>query len=207
MSLADEVAELRRRVANMVRRGVVEEVIPGSPVRVRVDIGDVISPPLPWIQVQSGHYMQASNYPAPGDAATVISEAGDLCNGQVYPGVNIDAIPVPAGSEHEHIILFDTGTEIRYDRQANALFITLAEGGSYKITGKGTLDGPVEITDTLTVQGKTTLNADAVVKANLSVGGEVSDHRGTMSQIRLVYNGHTHRGDSGGTTGQPGQQM
>lgn len=47
MSLADEVAELRRRVADMVRRGVVDEVIPGSPVMVRVDIGDVLSPPLP----------------------------------------------------------------------------------------------------------------------------------------------------------------
>ncbi|HAW3842197.1 TPA: hypothetical protein JLU55_004514 [Escherichia coli] len=34
MSLADEVAELRRRVADMVRRGVVDEVIPGSPVMV-----------------------------------------------------------------------------------------------------------------------------------------------------------------------------
>lgn len=30
MSLADEVAELRRRVADMVRRGVVDEVIPGN---------------------------------------------------------------------------------------------------------------------------------------------------------------------------------
>ncbi|HAV7685029.1 TPA: phage baseplate assembly protein V, partial [Escherichia coli] len=99
MSLADEVAELRRRVADMVRRGVVEEVIPGSPVMVRVDIGDVLSPPLPWIQVQSGRYMQVSNYPASGDAVTVISEAGDLRNGRVYPGANIDAIPVPAGSE------------------------------------------------------------------------------------------------------------
>lgn len=86
MSLADEVAELRRRVADMVRRGVVDEVIPGSPVMVRVDIGDVLSPPLPRIQVQSGRYMQVSNYPAPGDAVTVISEAGDLRNGRVYPG-------------------------------------------------------------------------------------------------------------------------
>ena len=207
MSLADEVAELRRRVADMVRRGVVDEVIPGSPVMVRVDIGDVLSPPLPWIQVQSGRYMQVSNYPAPGDAVTVISEAGDLRNGRVYPGANIDAIPVPEGSEYEHVILFDTGTEIRYDRQANALSITLAEGGSYKITGRGTLDGPVEITDTLTVQGKATMNAEAVVKADLMVGGEVSDYHGTMSQIRIVYNGHNHRGDSGGSTGQPGQQM
>ncbi|EIY3353993.1 phage baseplate assembly protein V [Escherichia coli] len=170
-------------------------------------IGDVLSPPLPWIQVQSGRYMQVSNYPAPGDAVTVISEAGDLRNGRVYPGANIDAIPVPEGSEYEHVILFDTGTEIRYDRQANALSITLAEGGSYKITGRGTLDGPVEITDTLTVQGKATMNAEAVVKADLMVGGEVSDYHGTMSQIRIVYNGHNHRGDSGGSTGQPGQQM
>ncbi|HIA7666824.1 TPA: phage baseplate assembly protein V [Escherichia coli] len=170
-------------------------------------IGDVLSPPLPWIQVQSGRYMQVSNYPSPGDAVTVISEAGDLRNGRVYPGPNIDAIPVPEGSEYEHVILFDTGTEIRYDRQANALSITLAEGGSYKITGRGTLDGPVEITDTLTVQGKATMNAEAVVKADLMVGGEVSDYHGTMSQIRIVYNGHNHRGDSGGSTGQPGQQM
>lgn len=44
-------------------------------------------------------------------------------------------------------------------------------------------------------------------KADLMVGGEVSDYHGTMSQIRIVYNGHNHRGDSGGSTGQPGQQM
>ncbi len=207
MSLADEVAELRRRVADMVRRGVVEEVIPGSPVMVRVDIGDALSPPLPWIQVYSGRYMRVSNYPSPGDSVTVISEAGDLRNGRVYPGANIDAIPVPAGSEDEHVVLFDTGTEIRYDRKASALTITLADGGSYKITGKGTLDGPVEITDTLTVQGKTTVNAATEIKEDLNVGGEVCDYRGTMSQIRLVYNGHNHRGDSGGSTGQPGQQM
>lgn len=54
MSLADEVAELRRRVADMVRRGVVDEVIPGSPVMVRVDIGDVLSPPLPGFRYSPG---------------------------------------------------------------------------------------------------------------------------------------------------------
>ncbi|EGZ8549983.1 phage baseplate assembly protein V [Escherichia coli] len=207
MSLADEVAELRRRVADMVRRGVVEEVIPGSPVMVRVDIGDALSPPLPWIQVQSGRYMQVSNYPAPGDAVTVISEAGDLRNGRVYPGANIDAIPVPAGSEHEHVILFDTGTEIRYDRQANVLSITLAEGGSYKITGRGTLDGPVEITDTLTVQGKTKINADTQVLGNIGASQEITDKTGSMSKIREIYNTHDHPGDSGGTTRKPNQEM
>ena len=39
----------------------------------------------------------------------------------------------------------------------HALTITLADGGTYKIVGKGTLDGPLEITDTLTVHGKNRL--------------------------------------------------
>lgn len=81
------------------------------------------------------------------------------------------------------------------------------KAAAIKLQAGGTLDGPVEITDTLTVQGKATMNAEAVVKADLMVGGEVSDYHGTMSQIRIVYNGHNHRGDSGGSTGQPGQQM
>ncbi|HGH3389926.1 TPA: phage baseplate assembly protein V [Citrobacter freundii] len=207
MSLADEVAELRRRVADMVRRGVVEEVIPGSPVMVRVDIGDVLSPPLPWIQVQSGHHMQVSNPPAPGDAVTVISEAGDLRNGRVYPGANIDAIPVPQGTENEHVIRFDTGTEIRYDRKKNALAITLAEGGTYKITGRGTLDGPVKITDTLTVQGKTQINANVNVKGNIGASEDITDRVGSMNRMRETFNNHDHPGDSGGTTNKPNQKM
>jgi hypothetical protein len=71
----------------------------------------------------------------------------------VFPGWNTGGLPVPEGSDSEHITRYGDGTEIRYDRAAHALTITLAGGRTYKIIGKGTLDGPVEITDTLTVQG------------------------------------------------------
>ncbi|HIF3244305.1 phage baseplate assembly protein V [Salmonella enterica] len=207
MSLADEVADLRRRVANMVRRGVVSEVRMGSPVTVRVAVGNITTPFLPWIQTQSGRHMQVSNPPAPGDAVTVLSESGDLRNGQVWPGQNIDAIPVPAPSETVHAIRFDDGTSVCYDREAKALDITLAEGGKYRITGEGTLDGPVEITKTLTVRGKTQIDADTNVKGNIGASEDITDKTGSMRGIREIYNGHNHPGDSGGSTGEPEQKM
>lgn len=89
MSLADEVAELRRRVADMVRRGVVDEVIPGSSVMVRVDIGDVLSPPLPWIQVQSGRYYGSAGLNQ-SLAAVLEANPGLADLGPLYPsGVEI----------------------------------------------------------------------------------------------------------------------
>lgn len=150
-----------------------------------------------------------SNPYAVGDAVTVLSEAGELNNGRVFPGWNTGGLTVPEGSDSEHITRYGDGTEIRYDRAAHALTITLAEGGTYKIIGKGTLDGPVEITDTLTVQGKTQINADTNVAGNIGATQEISDGTGKMSGIRETYNRHDHKenGDGGGTTNPPNQKM
>lgn len=177
----DELAELRRRIANIIRRGVISEVKMGSPIKVRVKLGeDEQSPWLPWCQTQSSAYVQYSDPPAVNDAVTIFSEAGDIQNGRVYPGANIDAIQVPAGSENEHVILFDDTTEVRYDRSEHHLKILLIEGGKYLIRGEGTLDGNVLITKELTVKG------------NIYGKSEVFDISGSMNQIRTIYNGHTH---------------
>lgn len=44
---------------------------------------------------------------------------------------------------------------------------------------------------------------------DFAASGEVSDGVGTMSAMRMTYNGHTHKenGDGGGTTDAPGQSM
>lgn len=173
----------------------------------RVDLGDIITTWLPLCQGFSGTNRADSNPYAVGDAVTVLSEAGDLNNGRVFPGWNTGKLPVPEGSDSEHITRYSDGTEIRYDRNAHALTITLADGGTYKIVGKGTLDGPVEITDTLTVQGKTQINADTSVAGNIGASKEITDKSGSMSKIREVFNNHDHRGDSGGLTDKPNQKM
>jgi phage baseplate assembly protein V len=48
-----------------------------------------------------------------------------------------------------------------------------------------------------------------VVNGNLEATGEVKDSKGTMEQIRSIYNGHTHpeTNTAGGSTSSPTQQM
>jgi len=40
-----------------------------------------------------------------------------------------------------------------------------------------------------------------------STAGEVKDRVRTLAADRQIYNGHTHPGDSGGTTGAPNQSQ
>ncbi|MGG8285601.1 phage baseplate assembly protein V [Klebsiella sp. 141162] len=201
--------DLQRRLANLVRRGVIHSVKHDGIPKCRVDLGDIITTWLPLCQGFSGANRADSNPYAVGDAVTVLSEAGELNNGRVFPGWNTGGLPVPEGSDSEHITRYGDGTEIRYDRATHALTITLVEGGTYKITGKGTLDGPVEITDTLTVQGKTQINADTNVTGNIGATREISDGAGKMSDIRSTFNRHDHEenGDGGGITNPPNQKM
>nr|WP_321573313.1 phage baseplate assembly protein V [Obesumbacterium proteus] len=198
--------DLQRRLANIVRRGVIQAVKHGKIPKCRVSIGELVTDWLPLCQGFSGGFRSDVNPCTVGDAVTVLSEGGDLNNGRVFPGWATGGAPVPEGSESEHITVYGDGTEVRYDREAHALTITIAAGGTYKIVGKGTLDGPVEITDTLTVQGVTTINANTTVKGNIGATGEISDGKGKMSGIRLTYNGHTHT-ETDSVTKEPNQKM
>lgn len=204
--MSDMEGDLQRRLANIVRRGVIHSTQHGKIPKCRVSIGELVTDWLPLCQGFSGGFRSDVNPCTVGDAVTVLSEAGDLNNGRVFPGWATGGAPVPEGSESEHITVYGDGTEVRYDREAHALTITIAAGGTYKIVGKGTLDGPVEITDTLTVQGKSTMNADVSVKGNIGATGEISDGKGKMSGIRLIYNGHTHT-ETDSVTKEPNQKM
>lgn len=204
--MSDMEGDLQRRLANIVRRGVIHSTQHGKIPKCRVSIGELVTDWLPLCQGFSGGFRSDVNPCTVGDAVTVMSEGGDLNNGRVFLGWATGGAPVPEGSESEHITVYGDGTEVRYDRETHALTITIAAGGTYKIVGKGTLDGPVEITDTLTVQGKSTMNADVSVKGNIGATGEISDGKGKMSGIRLTYNGHTHT-ETDSVTKEPNQKM
>lgn len=204
----DILADLQRRLANIVRRGVIHSVrTDGGIPECQVDLGDIVTTWLPIFQGFAGKNRSDNEPFAVGDPVTVLSEAGELNNGRVFPGWNTGAMPVPDGAEGEHITRYGDGTEIRYNRDEHTLRIVLAAGGSYRIVGNGTLDGQVEITNTLTVQGTTQINADTRVTGNIGATEEITDKKGSMSKIREVFNHHDHPGDSGGTTNQPNQKM
>lgn len=60
---------------------------------------------------------------------------------------------------------------------------------------------PVTITDTPKLRVEADIEATGQIKDICDSGGK------TMSGMRTTYNGHTHPGDSGGTTGTPNQGM
>lgn len=48
---------------------------------------------------------------------------------------------------------------------------------------------------------------DVYMDGNLRVDGDVYDGLGPMQEMRDIYNGHYHTGDSGGSTSDPNQEM
>lgn len=86
-------------------------------------------------------------------------------------------------------------------------FILLARGRVMEIVAGAALNVTApEVTVTATTQ--VTIDTPQMrVTGDLSVDGEVSDHSGTVQGVRDTYNGHTHTGDTGGTTSTPHQEM
>ncbi len=199
--MTDISGDLQRRLANMVRRGVIHSVQSGPIPKCRVDLGETLTDWLPVCQGFSGAYRSDRQPVAVGDAVTVLSEAGELNNGRVFPGWNTLAQPVPGDNDDEHLTRYGDGTEVRYNRNTHSLTITLAENGSYRITGKGVLDGPVEIT------GELTAGKNVRVNGSLDAGQDISDKSGKLSAVRRIFNVHDHPEGSGGTTRRPNQQM
>lgn len=205
--MSDDLGDLTNRVANLIRRGVIHSVTLSQHPTCRVRLGDIITAELPICQWYASKYRQDIDPFAVGDAVTVLSEAGDLRNGRVYPGWNIDAIPAPGTDENTHKTVYNDGTTVSYNRETHHLEIVIAQNGTYKIVGDGTLDGHVHITRTLIVDEETLLRKDTWITANLAVDYEVSDRLGTMNEMRVTYNGHNHIGDSGGMTRAANQKM
>ncbi len=119
-----------------------------------------------------------------------------------------------------------------YDRFGNLVIdvtkdhnITVAGDQNVTIEGDGnaTIGGALNITvtgdanitaanATITTTGDTTIDASTVkITGDLEVDGDITDNAQTnpnnMGAMRSVYSTHTHPGDSGGTTGQPNQQL
>lgn len=192
-------SDLRRRVRDMVRSGVVHSV-QISPPRCRITFGidpvsgnEHVTGWLPWF-TRSDTEKQEWSVPAVGSAATVFSEGGELRGGVVLAGYITDDQTVASDSPHQHVTRYSNGATVKYDTQVNQAEVLLPEGGKVIIIASGgiELQGNVKITGDLNVTGNVTDND----------GGS-----GSLQDLREKYNSHTHNenGDGGGTTDSPNQ--
>ena len=211
------LVELARRLANVVRPGVVAEA-DYALARARVKYGEAsaagggnteaVTDWLPWLAGRAGGDIEWWA-PEVGEQVLVLAPSGELATGIVLAGLYSDARPAPASSSDRHVTRYIDGAEIEYDRAAHRLRAVLPEGGTAEITAPDgvTITGDVAITGDVTVTGGLTatenidadgnVTADGNVEAggNVEADGNVSDGSATtssMSAMRTKYNAHVH---------------
>jgi len=178
MNLHFEVAELNRRLANMLLLGKVvdvsfDECIP----KVKVTIGDLQTTWLPMLVQRAGSDVSFWALEK-GEQVLVLSPSGELTQGVVLGSINQKSTPSIGDSNDIHRTEYSDGAVIEYDRKAHYLKIALPPGGKAELIADGGL----------------TVTGDVKVTGNIESTKEIIDHTRSMQEDRDIFNPHTHGG-------------
>ncbi len=212
MNIAAELAELRRRLDNMIRTGVITEVNL-SENTCRVQSGDLHTDFLPWLTPRAG---SASLWWAPnvGEQVILYSLGGHTETGFVGPSLFCENNPPASRQAGVLAIQFDDKASLTYDSNAGALSAagmksaTVDTGEtitahSKQVTVKATvkvlLDTPVvECTEKLIAKSLS-------VTEGGEMKGDISHSGGKFTSNGITVDDHAHSGvqTGGGQTGKP----
>ena len=204
-------ADANRRLENIVRFGTVKTINPSKPIpRVIVNLGDIETPEIRCLNIRSGDDA-TWDMPSINEECVVISPCGDIGpTSFVLYGFYNDDHPAPSDDLNQKIRMFADGCVIAYDVAAHHLSAVLPSGGTAVLTA----DGGVTVNGDTTINGNLQVNGSTAMTGNNTVGGsqlvQGSSHSsgtfssgGDVTASGISLTGHTHPGDSGGTTGGP----
>lgn len=186
------IAELRRRLDNMLRLGTIAEVDHAG-ARCRVQSGSITSAWLPWFSLRAGTTKRWS-LPSVGEQCIVFSPCGELAQGIALLGIYSTVNPAPGSAANLDRTTYPDGTVIEYDSIAKHLRAVLPEGGS----GELIIPAGLDITGDIRHTGDYTQTGNQTITGNVQVSDDV-----TASGISLA--GHKHGGVEvgDGSTGAP----
>lgn len=204
-------ADANRRLENIVRFGTIKTINPSKPIpRVIVNLGDIETPEIRCLNIRSGDD-STWDMPSTNEECVVISPCGDIGpTSFVLYGFYNDDHPAPSDDLNQKIRMFADGCVIAYDVAAHHLSAVLPSGGTAVLTA----DGGVTVNGDTTINGNLQVNGSTAMTGNNTVGGsqlvQGSSHSsgtfssdGDVTASGISLTGHTHPGDSGGTTGGP----
>ncbi|SME96414.1 phage baseplate assembly protein V [Desulfovibrio gilichinskyi] len=113
------LAELDRRLSNVVRIGTVAEA-DYSKARLRVSFGEAVSDWLPWVTFRAGgdHTWWA---PEVDEQVLVLAPSGEISGGVVLGSIFSTSHPAPADRPTIHRTTYEDGAIIEYDRLKHIL--------------------------------------------------------------------------------------
>lgn len=125
--MSEQIADLRRRIDNLLRLGTVTAVRKGE---CRVKTGDIETNWRPFFTRRAGS-ARTSWRPTIGEQVMLLSLSGDLANAHVLPSLYQDLFDEPDDHPTRERTAYPDGTVIEYDPEASQL---LANIGSTSIT-------------------------------------------------------------------------
>jgi phage baseplate assembly protein V len=127
-------SEIERRISELCRVGVISEVQPEKGL-CRVSFGERVSPLSPWFTRRAGKDKEFW-HPDIGEQAIYFSPYGDGSEGFVMVGLFSNKMPLPEGTkEGLHIVEYEDGTRMEYDRVNHVFSFTDSHGSAIKMAG------------------------------------------------------------------------
>ncbi|UPA54942.1 phage baseplate assembly protein V [Wolbachia pipientis] len=125
------ISELNRKLANIVRIGVVKE-IDYEKARVRVKIGEILTDYLPWITSKAGKDRDWSP-PDIDEQVMVFSPLGEISLGVVLAGIYQEKYPAPENKKEINSVKFQDGTKLSYNQEKHHLKIDVVDKITLKV--------------------------------------------------------------------------
>lgn len=201
------VSELSRRLSNLIRAGTIAEVN-ASTARARVQIGPLLTAPLPWLTTRAGED-RTWWAPSVGEQVLILSPDGELAAGWILPGAYMTANPAPSTNPAIHRTTYRDGAVVEYDTAAHRLRVTgvtaveVVASGAVTVTGGSvTINGPTTINGNTTINGSLNQGTGAA-GGGATMGGPVNVTEDVVAGGVSLIN-HTHGGvDTGSSDTQP----
>ncbi|MGB2080040.1 MAG: phage baseplate assembly protein V [Vibrio sp.] len=192
------LSQVERRLANLIRDGVVAKV-QASPPRVKVEYDTdesdqpVLSDWLIYFEQRAG-VMISWDPPKIGEQCLILSPSGNLSNGYVLLGLNTSENAPVSTDLNENVIKYADGTSFRYNRETHQCIWDIPAGDM-------TINVPtLYLNGDLVQQGNYQTTGTIIADQSITSKTDVIDKTGSMANIRTQYNGHKHGSSSGTDT-------
>lgn len=186
------VAELHRRLDNMLRLGTIAQVDHAKAL-CRVKSGAITTGWLPWLSLRAGT-TKRWNPPSTGEQCIVFSPSGELAQGIALVGIYSSSNPAPGSAANLDRTTYPDGAVIEYDAAAHLLRAVLPAGGRVEAIAPAGLDitGDIRHTGNYTQTGNQKITGTVEVSEDVIADG-----------ISLVSHVHGEVMPGGADTGAP----
>ncbi|MFZ6708992.1 phage baseplate assembly protein V [Undibacterium sp. TC9W] len=134
------LADLSRRLENLVRFGTIAEVKHGRVPQVRLQIGDIKTGFLPMATARAGK-TKTWNPPTVGEQCVLLSPSGEFAGGVVLPGIASNHNPAPDTNPDNTRTEYPDGATADYNHAEHHYIITLPTEGKFSfVVGNTSLE-------------------------------------------------------------------